>query len=282
MLDGYAEHMRRKRRATGTIRLRLFYINKFSHWFGRDLLEATHDDFENYIFSNPDWSQNTQQCVTATLKSFYGWATREGHLPLNPTRDLAKIVVHRKRPRIASEPAIAHALTIANPVDQAMVLLGAECGLRVTEIATLHRNNRDGDWLHIIGKGNKQRSMKLSPELLELLEHLEATVMYRGWYFIGRSRRGPIHSSTAWRHISAVLQSNPHSLRRRAGTVVYRQSGKDVRLAQVFLGHANTAVTSEYLDVQDDDLAMAATLTRIGTPRKVHFDGSRDCETTAA
>lgn len=282
MLNGYAEHMQRKRRAPGTIRLRLFYISKFAIWFGRDLLEATHDDFEDYIFANREWSQNTQQSVTATLKSFYGWATREGHLPINPTRDLSKIVVHRKRPRIASEPAIARALRIASPIDKAMVLLGAECGLRITEIATLHRNNRDGDWLHIVGKGNKQRSVKLSPELLALLEELERTVMYRGWYFIGRSRRGPIHSSTAWRHISSVLESNPHSLRRRAGTVVYRQSGKDVRLAQVFLGHANTNVTSDYLDVQDDDLAMAATLTRIGSPHKVYFDGHRDCEPNAA
>jgi integrase len=263
MIDQYTQHLRRKRRAEGTIRIRLFYLTKFARWFRADLTAATHDDFEAYIGSGHRWSQNTQQVVTATLKAFYGWAHREGILTENPTRDLPAVTVHRRRQRIASEAAIRTAILCDDISDRAMILLGAECGLRVNEIATLHQSNRDGDWLHIIGKGNKQRTLKVEPELAEILDQIEATRMRHGHYFPGKSGIHPIHPSTAWRHITRVLNSNPHSLRRRAGTIVYRNSGHDIRLAQTFLGHAASTTTELYLEVRKDDLALAGSLTRV-------------------
>ena len=263
MIHRYVQHLKRKRRSPNTIRLRVFYLEKFLAWHGGDLLDADHDDFEHYVFANPSWSQNTQQTALATLKSFYGWAHREGLLELNPTRDLVAITVHRRRPRIASETAIRRAILCSSPTDRAMVLLGAECGLRVSEIASLSRKHREGDWLRIIGKGNKQRSLNMSPELCDLLDEIEATTMRHGHYFPGRSGVRPIHPSTAWKHITKVLDSNPHSLRRRAGTIVYRNSGNDIRLAQEFLGHSNSATTENYLDVREDDLARASSLTRV-------------------
>lgn len=263
MLNQYTQHLHRKRRAVGTIRIRLFYLTKFARWFCADLTTATHDDFEAYIRSGHIWSQNTQQVVTATLKAFYGWAHREGILTENPTRDLPAVTVHRRQQRIASEDAIRTAIACDDISVRAMILLGAECGLRVAEIATLNRSHRDGMWLHVIGKGNNQRTLSLSPELADLLDLIEATRMRHGHYFPGKSGIYPIHPSTAWRHITKVLNSNPHSLRRRAGTIVYRNSGNDIRLAQTFLGHATSVTTELYLEIRKDDLALAGSLTRI-------------------
>lgn len=263
MINGFTNHMLRRKRSANTIRLRLFYVNKFWEWFGHDLETAKHEDLEAYIYADANWSQNTQQAATASLRAFYNWATREGHLEHSPARDLPSVTVHRRRPRIASEPAIARAITCDSLTDRAMILLGAECGLRVSEIAGLSLNHRSGSWLHVIGKGNKQRSLALSPELAALLDEIETTTMRWGYYFPGRKPRRHIHASTAWKRITTVLESNPHSLRRRAGTIVYRNSGKDIRLAQVFLGHAQASTTEAYLDVQDDDLAKAALLTRV-------------------
>lgn len=263
MLTAYKAQLVRRRRSEGTIRLRMFYLLKFAEWFGRDLSTAAHDDFEAYLYKNPKWTTNTQQSACASLKAFYGWAHREGLLTQNPTRDLAAIVVHRRRPRLASEEAIQHAILCDSITDRAMVMLGAECGLRIAEIATLHLRNRDGMWIHVIGKGNKQRSLALSPELAAILDEIETVTMRHGWYFPGRSGIRPIHPSTAWRHITAILESNPHSLRRRAGTIVYRRSGNDIRLAQQFLGHSSTNTTELYLDITDDALTIAAGHTRL-------------------
>ena len=263
MIEGFTNHMLRRKRSPNTIRLRLFYLNKFWEWYGLDLAAAQHEDFAAYISANANWSQNTQQTATATLRAFYGWAHREGLIEKNPTRDLPSIDVHRRRPRMASEDAIAHAIECDDLSDRAMVLLGAECGLRVSEIASLSIYRRDGLWLHVIGKGNKQRSLQMSPELAQILDEIERTTMRHGWYFPGRSGIRPIHPSTAWRRITSILESNPHSLRRRAGTIVYKRSGNDIRLAQTFLGHSKSTTTEDYLDVRDDDLALASSLTRV-------------------
>lgn len=263
MINGFTNHMLRRKRSPETIRLRLFYVNKFWEWFGHDLATAQHDDFAAYISSNANWSENTQQTITSSLRAVYGWAYREGLLEQNPTRDLPTIAVHRRRPRIASETAIARAIKSDSLSDHAMILLGAECGLRVSEIAGLSIHRRDGFWLHIIGKGNKQRSLMMSPELAQIMDEIERTTMRHGWYFPGRSGIHPIHKSTAWRHITVILESNPHSLRRRAGTIVYRNSGNDIRLAQTFLGHSKSTTTEDYLDVRDEDLAHASSLTRV-------------------
>lgn len=263
MIDGYLFHMQRRRRSPKTIRLRLFYLRKFAAWYGGDLTTAQHDDLERYVFDNPHWSENTQATAASTLKSFYGWATREGILTLNPARDMPNIHPRRRRPRIASEAAISHALETTAPTDRAMVMLGAECGLRLAEIASLNRADRDGEWLHILGKGRQQRTVHLSHELQTLLDLLEQTTMRFGNYFPGRNPREHLHETTVWRHITEALQSNPHSLRRRAGTVVYRKSGNDIHLAQYFLGHKSPDTTAEYLDVGDDDLRFAGSLTRL-------------------
>ena len=263
MVRSYTEYMLRRRRSANTIRLRLFYINKFWEWYGRDLGGAAHDDFQAYISSNPQWSENTQQAATASLRALYGWAYREGLLSSNPARDLPTVTVHRRRPRIASESIIRSAILTTNISDRAMIMLGAECGLRVSEIATLKFACRRGEWLDVIGKGNQMRTVNASPELCMLLDAIEATLMRHGNYFPGRSGIHPIHPSTAWRRITDLINSNPHSLRRRAGTVVYRASGHDIRLAQTFLGHKQSATTEAYLDIRDDDLAKAGSLTRI-------------------
>jgi integrase len=263
LVDEFHEYMIRRRRSPHTIRLRLFYVQKFAAWYGQDLATTTERDLETYIYLNPDWSENTQATADASLRAFYGWATREGLITLNPARELPAIHPHRRRQRIASEEAIRHAIQCDNLSDRAMVMLGAECGLRVSEISHLNRSNRDGEWLHVVGKGGQERTLHLSPELAAILDEIEATTMCCGHYFPGQSRTQSIHPSTAWRHITAVLDSNPHSLRRRAGTVVYRQSGHDIRLAQYFLGHKHSATTEAYLDIRDDDLVRAGALTRL-------------------
>lgn len=262
--QGYREHMLRRRRSPETIRLRLFYLRKFEAWIGGDLTAVKHDDLEGYIWSNPDWSPSTRQVITMTLRTFYRWANREGHLGEDPSRDLPPIRVHRRKQRIASDEAIRRAVQCDDISDRAMVLLAAECGLRVSEIATLHIDARDDDWLHIIGKGNQARWVHMEAELIDILDQLEATRMRHGFYFPGRTGARPIHTSTARTHIAAIVGSNPHSLRRRAGTVVYHRSGKDIRIAQEFLGHKTSATTEHYLEVGRDAMVVASRYTRIG------------------
>jgi|GEM_PF-1133171 len=51
---------------------------------------------------------------------------------------------------------------------------------------------------------------------------------------------------------------NPHSLRHRAATAVYRGTGNDLRVTQEFLGHASPSMTARYVHVTDRDLRLAS------------------------
>lgn len=262
LVADYILWMTRRRLAANTIRLRTFYVRKLEAWLPTHILTASLDDLEAYSASRP-WSAATQQTVIGALKSFYSWAYRNELTPRNVAADLLDIRVHVKRSRIATDAKIVAGLEAARTAaDAAMIRLGAECGLRVAEIANLKLTNRDDDFLVIVGKGGRERTLHIEPELMALLIEIESTSMRHGNYFPGQSGT-PMHPSTVWRHIRALCDTNTHSLRHRAGTVVYRASGHDLRLTQEFLGHSSPVITARYCHVEDDDLRRAGGFARL-------------------
>jgi integrase len=261
LIPAYAAALSRRRLSPNTVKLRTFYITKVQDLYG-DLTRVTFDQLEAYVFANKAWSENTQQSAVASIRSFYQWAYVNGLIEKNPADDLSRIRVHRRPSRIATDAAIRAGLEVATVEEQAMILLGAECGLRVSEIAGLHRDNRDGEWITVIGKGNKQRSVFCSPELGALLDTIERTSIRWGYYFPGRSG-GHAHPSMVWRHITNLIHTNPHALRHRAGTTVWRETGHDLRTTQEFLGHSRPETTAIYVHVEREDLRKAGAAARM-------------------
>ncbi|HIF24358.1 MAG TPA: hypothetical protein EYQ27_21225, partial [Gemmatimonadetes bacterium] len=64
-------------------------------------------------------------------------------------------------------------------------------------------------------------------------------------------------------HIRRAVGANPHSLRHRAGTVVYEGTGHDLRVAQEFLGHSSPEMTARYVHVTRPDLLRASQASRL-------------------
>jgi len=259
LLDDFESYINR-RLASTSVKLRMFWIRKFAA--GYSLLQATEDDFLDYLDSNPSWSPSTKQTIVSTFKVFYRWAHLAGHTPTNLAIDLMRIKVPRTRARIATDQIILAGIARATVPQQAMLRLGSECGLRVAEIAALDRSCRRGKWLTVMGKGGQSRAIYLSPEVHDVLLEVEQTSMRWGFYFPGRARQ-PIAPSTVWRHIRALTGLNTHALRHRAGTTVYRKTGNDLRVAQEFLGHASPATTAIYVHVEQEDLMRAAEAARL-------------------
>lgn len=263
VLTRYVTHLSRRRLSPNTIRLRTYYMTTLQV-VHPDLLVVTTSDLEHYVQAHPNWSENTEATAVASWRSFYGWAERVGLVDESPTTELGPVRVARRPGRIASDAQILAALGRAeNDADVAMLLLGAECGLRASEIAGLRVEDLNGSWLTVLGKGNKVRSLSASPELLAVLHRLGAWARW-GYYFPGRSG-GHVHPSTVWRHIDRLLESNPHSLRHRAATACYEGTGHDLRATQEFLGHANIHTTELYVHVGKDALRRAAAATRIAS-----------------
>lgn len=255
MPDAFLDYLAHARRqSAATIRLRGVYLRQLAEI--HDLDTASAADLVAWT-SNPDWSHNTVNVAIVTLRTFYRWAQETGRLASNPATGLRTVPVPYRRPRIASAEHISAGLEQDDEM-KAIILLGAECGLRVHEIAKISPRDRRDEWLEIIGKGGQQRSVHMSPELREVLD----TLGNGRWYF--PSPRGEhISTSTIRKRMSSRIGTNPHSLRHRAGTTVYRGTGRDLRVTQVFLGHRSPSTTAVYVHVDEQDLRAASAAARI-------------------
>jgi site-specific recombinase XerD len=260
--DGW---MRRRRYSPNTIRLRTGTVVQFARFctvLGLDPLLASTDDLEDFVNSRAHWSDASRASAQAGVRMFYGWLQRAKLILEDPSRDMRAVRVNMSETRIASSEQIRAGLAAGTTAEKAMLLLGAECGLRVNEIATLTVDCREGEWLTVIGKGGRKRSVWLSPALRDLLDQLERQARH-GYFFPGRSGHA-MAPSTVWRHIRDITGTNPHSLRHRAGTTVYRELGNDLRAAQAFLGHASPITTARYVHVERVDLRRAGIAAAIG------------------
>lgn len=161
--------------------------------------------------------------------------------------------------------------------DHALILLGVQTGLRVSELTALTWTDLTfgaGANVHTTGKGRKQRATPLLPATARLLQ---------AW---GRHRHAdpedPVFATRAGRHLStdavadlldrytapaatacpslSAKRVTPHTLRHTCAMNLL-QSGVDIATIALWLGHANTQATQIYLhaDMQLKEQALART-----------------------
>lgn len=263
MIDTYLSYLSDIRRLSpGTVRLRSSYMTQLERDHP-DLLNVTTSTLQLWISSHAEWSAQTVNAATSTFRSFYRWAMETERIERDPASPLRTIAIPTRKPRIAAHAQIAAGVASKRIEIRALTLLGAECGLRVHEIAKLAKTDREGDWLTIIGKGGQQRSVHMSPELRRTLARLAKANPTSPWYFPSPTGKGHVSTHTLRVWARRELGTNPHSLRHRAGTTVYRGTNNNLRVTQVFLGHRYPTTTAIYVHVEREDLLEASQAARI-------------------
>lgn len=256
MIEQYKLYVRNETESAATVRVRYHYIDRLTA--DLDVRVASEAQLETWLRSH-GWAPSSVNCALASVRHFYRWAERYGHIPDNPTRWLRRVRVPRKMGRIAADATIQEAAMKAPVATRIMLLLGAECGLRRHEIAKVHRDDIDGEWLYIVGKGGHQRVVYLSPDLLELLTVHPGV----GWLFPNRDGSSHVSGESVYQRIKRASGVNPHALRHRAGTAVFEGTGNNLRVAQIFLGHASPEMTARYVHVTRGDLRRASEAARL-------------------
>ncbi len=139
--------------------------------------------------------------------------------------------------------------------DQALVLLGAHAGLRVSEMLALRWDDVDLGRRQITvhkGKGGKPRTVAMSRSLVATLDDLRATHEH-GQAAAGRARYVLPYGTavSAWNRLNSVCAragvapKGIHSLRHAAGTRVVHETGSLEEAAR-HLGHASIETTRVY------------------------------------
>ena len=142
-------------------------------------------------------------------------------------------------------------------------------GLRIGELTHLRLVDISGagSRLRVIGKGNRERTVYVTNELL--LQELWTYCQFRlsidvpdGWLFLNSQGRRLTEAAfrkrlrTTSKSLNLPEHLTPHRFRHTAATLLIEE-GVDIRIVQRLLGHASIATTELYTQVSDNSLITA-------------------------
>ncbi|MHC4334280.1 MAG: site-specific integrase [Planctomycetota bacterium] len=165
--------------------------------------------------------------------------------------------------------------------DHAWLLLAVQTGLRVSELTGLKREDMHlgtGAYVHVLGKGRKERCIPLTKQTTEVLQAwLQDPTLGEG-HMLFPNRRGGRLSNDGLQYLlakyvttaSAVCPSlrsmrvSPHVLRHTAAMELL-QAGVDTTVIALWLGHESVETTHIYVEA---DLAMKQKVLAKTTPHE--------------
>jgi integrase/recombinase XerD len=142
------------------------------------------------------------------------------------------------------------------------------CGLRISEAATLEVTAVDGaaGLVRVIGKGNKERYVPLPAPVLAELRLLWTSHRDKRWLCPSPRGKGPITRRAlglTFRKVVAeagiTAHVTPHSLRHSYATRLL-ESGVELRIVQILLGHASIGTTAVYTHLTEPTRAGLKTI----------------------
>ena len=229
--------------------------------------------FRLYLVSK-NLKKKTQSYYLIALRNFLKYLAKEDikslapekiELPKNETSEI-EIISFEELERLLEAP---RGDSLKELRDKAMMELIFSCGLRVSELCALNRDqiNLNLDEFPVKGKGGKVRLVFLSKYAKEALKkYLEKRKDTCEALFVSfRGRKHPkdfkrITPRTVqriieyWRKRAGIVKKvTPHTLRHMFATDLL-SNGADLRAVQMLLGHANISTTQIYTHLSDKTL----------------------------
>ena len=223
-----------------TQRSYLHAVTKFSRYFGRPPDRLGLEDvraFQVHLVSQ-DISWPALNQTVCALRFFYGVTLDRGEIPERITYARTP----RKLPVILSADEVVRFLEAVPSLKARAALTTAyAAGLRASEVVSLKVADIDSGRMVIDvrhGKGAKDRTVMLSPQLLTILRTYWRLARPGDWLFPGRSPDKPIdvqvlHAScrSATKAAGLVKHVSVHTLRHSFATHLL-ESGVDIRIIQ--------------------------------------------------
>jgi site-specific recombinase XerD len=242
-----------------TQRSYLHAVAKFSRYFGRSPDRLGLEDvraFQVHLVSlGISWPALNQ--TVCALRFFYGVTLDHHEIP----ERIAYARTPAKLPTILNDDEIVRFLEAVPSLKTRTALTTAyAAGLRASETVHLKVSNIDGERGVIRvehGKGGKDRNVMLSAQLLNILRVYWKLARPELWLFPGREGTKPIdvqvlHAACRSARIAAGIDKRVtvHTLRHSFATHLL-ESGTDIRIIQVLLGHNNLSTTARYTKVSN-------------------------------
>ena len=202
----------------------------------------------------------------STLKSFFKYQMRMGILVATPVVNVVAPKISKRLPAYVEQGEMATLLKdIEFPddwngkTDRLLVSIFYNTGMRLSELVNLKENHVDihGKTVKVLGKGNKERIIPVSPELINSIqayqsekrrEFPEADAVY---LMINKKGR-KLYPKYVYRvvnkylkEVTTIHKKSPHILRHTFATHLMN-NGADLNSVKELLGHSSLAATQVY------------------------------------
>jgi integrase/recombinase XerC len=219
------------------------------------------------VLRDRGYSKSSVARKLATLRSFYKWMVRGGHLATNPLTAIRTPKQERRLPKFLDVEQIQKLLdaptdaTLLGARDKAMLETLYSTGMRVSELVALNINDVDffGEVVRVSGKGKKQRLSPVGPQALRSLQIylakrqadprrplFDAVALFinkHGKRISTRSVRRKLDKYLD--QVGLSREISPHTLRHSFATHMLN-NGADLRSVQELLGHQSISTTQIY------------------------------------
>lgn len=207
----------------------------------------------------------------STWRAYFSFLQQHGQISSNPAANikapkagarLPKAVPAEKLNQAFDHPVANTPLSIR---DQAIFELLYGSGLRLSELVQLDLQHLmlDENWVHVSGKGNKQRQVPLgSKSVAALRRYLPQRIAISGENAVFTSRLGTRLTARQIQNrlnVWSITQNSdrhlsPHMLRHSFASHVL-QNAHDIRAVQELLGHKSISTTQQYTKLDFNHLA---------------------------
>lgn len=248
-------------------------VKRFLEYSEENHLEVgalTLNDFHRFTWTLSDLgiSERSMARVLSGVRSFFHFLQLDGYIEKNPVENLQSPAFGKHLPEVLSleeVDAVLDAVDLAHrdgQRDRAMIEILYSCGLRVSELCQLRLSDLylNEGYLRVLGKGNKQRLVPVSPRAVEELQRwfverdkIEPKMGEEDYVFISASRRQRLSRITVFHNLRLYAERaginkniSPHTLRHTFATHLL-EGGANLRAIQMLLGHESIATTDIYM-----------------------------------
>jgi len=233
------------------------HVRNFTAFLGRSPDSATSEDvrlFQLHLAKQPFGAPTINSAIFA-LRFLFNVTLERPDL----ARPLTTVHKPRKAPVVLNQDEMIRLLEAAPGLKyKAAFGVAYGAGLRVSEVVALKVSDIDSQRMTLRveqGKGQRDRYVMLSPQLLEWLRDWWRAARPQGWLFPGKDPINPMTARQLDRAVHAAAREagiakrvSPHTLRHSFATHLLEQ-GVDIRVIQVLLGHAKLETTALYTRV---------------------------------
>ena len=279
MIDRYLEHLNiEKRYSPNTIISYRKDLEDFAKFLLdtesiENLQKADKKMVRNFIIhlNNQKLSKRSINRKISTLKSFYNFLLRISEIKISPLEGISMLKFYAEKQIPFSEEEMKHLLLILEEaqvelLDKLIIEVLYQTGMRRAELCNLPLENVNfsRNEIVVIGKGNKERIVPVSPDLSKVLkiyylEHRKPIAEAEKYFFVSLKGK-KITEKFVYLMVTSYLsqvslkeKKSPHILRHSFATHVLN-GGAEISKVKKIMGHASLASTQVYTNANIEQL----------------------------